>query len=55
MVYERPGGKERYWDQVSLDYFLKEYNIEVRECSLDDIIEIDTFTDLKKIDRSYAV
>ncbi|MDR2073175.1 MAG: NTP transferase domain-containing protein [Spirochaetaceae bacterium] len=55
VVYEMPGGKERYWDQVALEYFIKDYNIEVRECSFDDIIEIDTFTDLKKLDRTYAV
>ncbi|MDR1901500.1 MAG: NTP transferase domain-containing protein [Treponema sp.] len=54
-VYEMPGGKERYWDQVALEYFIKEYNIEVRECSFDDIIEIDTFGDLKKLDHTYAV
>jgi CTP:phosphocholine cytidylyltransferase-like protein len=54
-VYEMPGGKERYWDQVALEYFIKEYNIEVRECSFADIIEIDTFTDLKKLDHTYVV
>jgi CTP:phosphocholine cytidylyltransferase-like protein len=54
-VYEMPGGKERYWDQVALEYFAKEYTIEVRKCSFDDIIEIDTFTDLKKLDATYAV
>jgi CTP:phosphocholine cytidylyltransferase-like protein len=54
-VYEMPGGKERYWDQVALEYFLREYAIEVRECSFDDIIEIDTFTELKKFDETYRV
>jgi CTP:phosphocholine cytidylyltransferase-like protein len=54
-VYQMPGGKERYWDQVALEYFIKDYNIEVRECSFKDIIEIDTFTDLKRLDRTYAV
>jgi CTP:phosphocholine cytidylyltransferase-like protein len=52
-VYEMPGGKERYWDQVSLEYFIKDYSVEVRECSFDDIIEIDTFNELKKIDKTY--
>jgi CTP:phosphocholine cytidylyltransferase-like protein len=54
-VYEMPGGKERYWDQIALEYFIKDYAIEVRECSFDDIIEIDTFSDLKKLDHTYAV
>jgi len=52
-VYEMPGGKERYWDQVALEYFIKEYSVEVRECTFDDIIEIDTFSELKKLDETY--
>jgi CTP:phosphocholine cytidylyltransferase-like protein len=54
-VYEMPGGKERYWDQVALEYFIRDYTIEVRECSFDDIIEIDTFSELKKLDETYRV
>ena len=54
-VFEMPGGKERYWDQVALEYFIKDYAIEVRECTFDDIIEIDTFSELKKLDDTYRV
>lgn len=54
-VYEMPGGKERYWDQVALEYFLRDYSVEVRECTFDDIIEIDTFGELKNIDETYRV
>jgi len=54
-VYEMPGGKERYWDQVALEYFIKDYSVEVRECTFDDIIEIDTFNELKKLDTTYCV
>lgn len=53
-VYNMPGGKERYWDQVALEYFIKSYKIEVRECTFDDIVEIDTYTDLKMIDKTYC-
>jgi CTP:phosphocholine cytidylyltransferase-like protein len=52
-VYEMPGGKERYWDQVALEYFIKDYAVEVRECTFDDITEIDTFSELKKLDETY--
>ena len=52
-VYEQPGGKERYWDQVPLVYCQNHYQVEVRECTFDDIIEIDTFKDLKKLDKTY--
>ena len=53
-VYESPGGKERYWDQVPLEYHLKDFNVEIRECSFDDIIEIDTYNELKKLDPTYG-
>lgn len=52
-VYEMPGGKERYWDQVPLEYCLSNYTVEVRECTFDDIVEIDSFADLKMIDPIY--
>ena len=54
-VFEMPGGKERYWDQVPLEYFIKDYSVEVRECSFDDIIEIDTFNELRKLDNTYKI
>ena len=54
-VYQSPGGKERFWDQVALEYFIDEYDISIRECSFDDIVEIDTFRDLKALDKSYDV
>jgi CTP:phosphocholine cytidylyltransferase-like protein len=54
-VYEMPGGKERYWDQVPLEYFSDEYKVEIRECTFDDITEIDTFSELKKLDETYQV
>ena len=53
-VYEMPGGKERYWDQVALEYCIKNYTVEVRPCTFDDIIEIDTYSDLKKLDNTYC-
>ena len=52
-VFNLPGGKERYWDQVSLEYCLKNYQVEVRPCTFEDIIEIDTYNDLKKLDHTY--
>ena len=54
-VYNMPGGKERYWDQVPLDICKANYKVNVRECKENDIIEIDTFNELKKIDPIYDV
>ena len=54
-VYAEPGGKERYWEQVPLVYRKEHYAVEVRECFDEDIVEIDTFRELKAIDRTYDV
>ncbi len=54
-AYEMPGGKERYWDQVPLAVYAKDYSVELRECTHEDIVEIDTFRELKAIDKSYDV
>ncbi len=54
-VYESPGGRERYWEQVPLVYRKDNYKVHVCECSADDIIEIDTLRELKAIDKTYDV
>ena len=54
-VYHSPGGKERYWEQVPLVYRKEHYQVEVRECRDEDIVEIDTFKELKAIDKTYDV
>lgn len=54
-VYNAPGGKEKDWDQVPLESYVDEYKIMVRECTFDDIIEIDTFRELKQLDPTYDV
>jgi CTP:phosphocholine cytidylyltransferase-like protein/biotin operon repressor len=52
-TFESPGGKERYWVQVPLEYFIKEYQVAIRVCSKEDITEIDTYSELKSIDSNY--
>lgn len=54
-VYSSPGGKERYWEQVPLVYAKEHYAVEPRECKENDIVEIDTFRELKAIDKTYDV
>ena len=54
-VYASPGGKERYWEQVPLVYKKENYRVEVKECFDEDIVEIDTFKELKAIDKTYDV
>ena len=48
-------GKELYWEQVPLVYKKNRYKVEVRACKDEDIVEIDTFRELKAIDRTYDV
>lgn len=54
-VYASQGGKEHYWEQVPLVYRNEHYAVEVRECFDEDIVEIDTFKELKEIDKTYDV
>lgn len=50
----QPGGKERYWDEVALTYCADHYDVYVRECTEDDIVEIDTFKELQALDSVYV-
>ncbi len=52
-VFHSPGGKERFWEQTALMYQKEHYKVALRECSNEDVIEIDTFGELKNIDKSY--
>lgn len=52
-VWNMPGGKEKYWDQVPLEVKKKEFDVEVRPCKSNDVTEIDTFKELQNIDQSY--
>lgn len=54
-VYATPGGRERYWEQVPLVYRKENYSVEITECFDEDIVEIDTFRELKAIDKTYDV
>lgn len=54
-VYKMPGGKERYWDNVPLTYFINDFDIHIRECSFDDFAEIDTYNELKALDSVYRI
>lgn len=54
-AYDSPGGKEMYWETVPNQMFKGQYKIEVRPCKDEDIVEIDTFRELKEIDKTYDV
>ena len=52
-VYETTDGKNRYWEQVPLVYRKENYSVHILECFDEDIVEIDTFGELKAIDKTY--
>lgn len=54
-AYEAPGGKERYWETVPNQAYKGQYKIEIVPCLDEDIVEIDTFRELKAIDKTYDV
>lgn len=54
-VYQSPGGKERYWEQVPLVFCKDHYAVEIRDCVDADIVEIDSYRELKAIDKTYDV
>ena len=54
-VYLSPGGKERYWDQVPLHFRKNNYSVEIVDANEEDIVEIDTYKELKAIDKTYDV
>ena len=54
-AFSQPGGKELYWDQVMFRCYPNEYKVAIRDCMPDDIIEIDTFNELKAIDKTYDI
>lgn len=54
-AYESPGGKEKYWETVPNQVFKGKYKIEILPCKDEDITEIDTFRELKAIDKTYDI
>ena len=54
-VFKSPGGKERYWDEVSMKDCKEHYNLWVRHVKKGDIIEVDTYNELKQLDPIYNV
>lgn len=54
-AYEQSGGKELFWEEVPLRIFKSSYNVEIAPCYEQDVVEIDTYSELKKADPTYDV
>lgn len=54
-VFDMPGGKENFWEAVPLTICRSHYKVKINACQPQDVIEIDTFKELTKIDSAYKV
>lgn len=54
-IFGQQDGKQIFWDDVALIRKREDYCVHVRPCREEDIIEIDDFEDLQRIDPSYVV
>ena len=54
-VFAREDGKQIFWDEVPLDRCRDHYRVGIRDCSFDDIAEIDTFAELQEVDEAYRL
>ena len=52
-AYEAPGGKELFWEQVPLHVYAGSYQVAIQPCSEQDVVEIDTYKELKSADETY--
>ena len=52
--YADEKNRQRFWDEVALQDYIREFHLKVRECAPADVIEIDTVEDLKSVDKGYG-
>ena len=54
-AYERPGGKELFWEEVPLRVYAGSYQVAITSCDERDVTEIDTYRELKAVDGTYDI
>lgn len=52
-VCREQSGRQRYWSNVPFEIYKERYVSVIRECQSDDVIEIDTLSELAAIDPTY--
>lgn len=53
--FEEKENRQIYWDDVAMFHYFDDYRLGVREMNKEDIIEIDSLTELAEIDEKYQV
>lgn len=48
-----PGGRDLYWETIPNQLYQGKYKISIIPCTDSDVVEIDTFDELKQIDKTY--
>ena len=51
--FEEKGNHQIYWDDIALFCYPKEYELGIRKMQFGDIVEVDSFEELIKLDESY--
>jgi CTP:phosphocholine cytidylyltransferase-like protein len=54
-VWEGPGGSDYFWEFIPLVLKKERYQVEIRQCRKQDIIEIDNYYELAQLDSSYEL
>lgn len=54
-MYEAPGGRDLFWEFPPFIYRKENYKIEIRPCSKQDVVEIDNYSELCLLDKSYSL
>ena len=52
-VYATEEGKDLFWEVVPLCNYKDNYQVEIRQCNKQDIMEIDNYFELAALDKSY--
>lgn len=54
-AFADPANRQRFWDDVPCILSADNYEIDLKECSFEDVCEIDSFEELCEIDPSYRI
>lgn len=54
-IYATEDGKKIFWEFVPLRIRKNNYQIEIRQCNKKDIVEIDNYSELVALDKSYLI
>ena len=54
-AFQDPANRQRFWDDVPCVISAENYEIDLRECSFEDVNEIDSFEELCAADPSYRI